>query len=265
MRIVPALDRGLAILELLATRRDSMKVSDIATELGLPRSATYEIVHTLRERNYVRVDAAGQVTLGPQLFVLGSSYSAQLDITTAAQHTATTVMRRVNETVQVGVLDGREVLYIARADSTRMVRLVSAVGRRLPAHCTGIGKVLLSELSRDDLSARLDGVVLEGFTPQSITDLDRLTAALEEVRQTGIAHDDRESNPEVCCVAAPVRDITGACVAAISISVPVVRMDDDSRPLLIEAVRTGATELSATLGFGTPNAPAPTPLQGANP
>ena len=265
MRIVPALDRGLAVLELLSTRREPMRVTDIAGELGIPRSATYEIVHTLRERNYVRVDTVGLVALGPQLFVLGSSYSAQLDIGTAAQHAATTVMRRINETVQVGVLDGREVLYIARADSNQMVRLVSAVGRRLPAHCTGIGKVLLSELDAAALDERLRGVELERFTPQSITDRDQLAAVLEDIRQTGIGEDDRESNPEVCCVAAPVRDITGSCVAAISISVPTARMDRASRPRLVEAVRTGAAELSATLGFGTPAAAAPTTLQGVRP
>lgn len=266
MRIVPGLDRGLAILELLSSRRDPMKVSDIAATLKLPRSATYENVNTLKVRNYVRMGTDGLVSLGPQLFVLGSSYSAQLDIGTAAQHTATVLMRQCNETVQVAVLDGREVLYIARADSTRMVRLVSAVGRRLPAHCTAIGKVLLAELDPADLDVRLRGVELERYTPQSITDLGVLTDALERIRETGIGEDDRESNPEVCCVAAPVHDITGACVAAISVSVPQARMTPASRPMLIEAVRSGAAELSAALGFGTlPDlAPHRTATQGAH-
>jgi DNA-binding IclR family transcriptional regulator len=195
-----------------------------------------------------------------------SSYSARLDIGTAAQHTATLVIRRCNETVQVGLLDGRKVLYIARADSTHMVRLVSAVGRQLPAHCTAIGKVLLAELDPAELAQRLRGVELERYTPQSITDPRLLTDALARIRETGLGENDRESNPEVCCVAAPVRDITGACVAAISISVPQARMTPASRPVLIEAVRSGAAELSATLGFGAlPNrAPYPTATQGAH-
>ena len=252
---MPALDRGLAVLELLSAQRSPMKVTDIVTALGLPRSATYELVHTLRTRNYVRMDADGLVTLGPQVFVLGSSYSEQLDIGTAAQHTASVVMRQVNETVQVGVLEGREVFYVARADSTRLVRLVSAVGRRLPAHCTALGKVLLAELDPAELERRLAGVQLETFTAHSIRDPERLAEVLAEVRETGVGFDDMESNPEVRCVAAPVRDITGSCVAAMSISVPQVRMTDAYRTDLTNAVRAGAAELSATLGFGTLTAP----------
>lgn len=250
MRIVPALDRGLAIIELLAGSREQLKVAEIAVRLGFPRSATYELVHTLRQRDYVRVDDDGFVSLGPQLFAMGNSYLAQLDIVTAAQHAATLVMRRVNETVQVAMLEGRDALYIARADSSHLVRLVSTIGRRLPAHCTGIGKVLLAELDPAESARRLSGVELERLTPQSITDPERLEEALAEIRATGIGTDDRESNPEVCCVAAPVRDVTGACVAAISISVPVARMTEKARPYLIEAVRRGAAELSSTLGFG---------------
>lgn len=249
MRLVPALERGLAILELLDDRREPMRVGDIAAELKIPRSATYELVHTLRTRRYVDQDADGLVNLGPQLFALGSAYSHRLDIETEAQAVAREVMLRVDETVQVGVLDGREVLYIARVDSNRMVRLVSAVGRRIPAHCTAIGKVLLANLEGHDLAARLGGVELERLTPQSIVDETQLLAVLEQIRSTGVGYDDRESNPEVQCVSAPVRDVTGACVAAMSISVPTVRMNAETQPKLVEAVLAGASELSARLGF----------------
>lgn len=254
MRIVPALDRGLAILQLLSDQGGPMRVADVATALGIPRSACYELVGTLRERRFIVQDQTGLIGLGPQLLALGSSYSHQLDIGGLAQEVASEVSRRCNETVQVGVLDGRDVLYIARADSTQMVRLVSAVGRRLPAHATAIGKVLLAQLEPAELQARLHGVELEALTAQSITQLPELLEVLAEIRRTGIGLDDRESNLEVRCVAAPVRDISGACVAAISISVPLVRMPDPARSEFVSIARGGGEQFSDRLGY-TPARP----------
>ncbi|MGW3809296.1 IclR family transcriptional regulator [Micromonospora sp. NPDC005113] len=248
MRTVPALDRGLQILEHIALQETPVKVAEMAASLGIPRSAAYELVHTLKSRGYITQDGDGLVSLGSRLFALGSRYGQTLDLTHVAQEIASQVRNLSNETVQVGTLDGRHVLYIARADPSRMVRLVSAVGRRLPAHATAIGKAMLAQLDPAELDARIAGVELEPFTPQSITDHDRLRAVLADVRREGVARDDRESNPEVRCVAAPVLDASNHCVAAISISVPTERMTEDHALELTGVVREAAAEFSARLG-----------------
>jgi IclR family KDG regulon transcriptional repressor len=248
MRVVPALDRGLQILELVAGHDGAVKVTDISTALGIPRSATYELVHTLKARDYLGQDRSGGLTLGARLFALGSQYGQTLDLTHIAQDVAIDLRDVANETVQVGTLEGRHVLYIARADPSRMVRLVSAVGRRLPAHCTAIGKAMLAQLSAAQVTRCLDGAVLESFTPQSITEDATLRSALDQIRAEGLARDDRESNPEIKCVAAPVFDGAGHCVAAISISVPHERMTDDYSTELAAIVRAGARGFSARLG-----------------
>jgi len=251
MRTVPALDRGLQILELLGRSDCPVKASEVATLLRIPRSATYELLSTLRRRGFLQQDSEGLVSLGPQLLALGSVYTQRLDLTQVAQEAAFSLRTECNETVQVGTLEGRDVLYIARADPSRIVRLVSAVGRRIPAHCTAIGKTLLADLDQDDLDVRLASAALESFTPQSITDVDHLKEVLRTIRAKGLAHDDRESNPEVRCVAAPVRDSTGRCAAAISISVPMGRMTAEHSAHLADVVRRGARELSARLGNPT--------------
>jgi len=248
VRTVPALDRGLQILELLARRDHPVKPAEVATELAIPRSATYELVSTLRRRGYIEQDNDGGASLGPRLLGLGSRYAQRLDVTQLAQEVASHLCEECNETVQVGTLDGRDVLYIARADPSRMVRLVSAVGRRLPAHCTAIGKALLAQLEDAELEARLDGVELESLTPQSLTDTDELRRVLDDIRTEGVARDDRESNLEVRCVAAPVFDAAGTCAAAVSISVPVPRMTAEHSDHLAEVVSRGAAEMSARLG-----------------
>lgn len=247
MRRVSALDRGLRILELVAQTGRPMKVSEIAAQLALPRSVAYELVYTLKEHGALEV-GPGRLQLGRLLFVLGSVYAQSLDLAREANEVAQQVMRQCDETVQVAVLDGRHVLYISKADSTRMLRLVSAVGRRLPAHCTALGKVLLTYLDPHERTARLKGVQLEQLTPNSITSFEDLERELALVRDRGYAFDECESNPDVCCVAAPVRDSQGHVVAAMSISVPLARFDPERRQFLRELVTKGAEELSQRLG-----------------
>jgi DNA-binding IclR family transcriptional regulator len=127
--------------------------------------------------------------------------------------------------------------------------MVSAAGRRLPAHCTSVGKMLLAALPEQELAARIpDDAELAAMTPNSITDPAALRAALAEIRQRGIAVESRESNPDVSCVAAPVRDRSGRVVAALSISVPMIRWSEERRAELEQLAVKGATELSERLG-----------------
>lgn len=248
MRIVPALDRGLRILALLARGSGRMRVAEIAETLGLPRSATYELISTLAAHDAIRQFDNGEVGLGQQMLVLGSAYGRGMDFAQIAQSIAETVMQASDETVQIGILDGRSVLYIAKADSRQVVRLVSTVGARLPAHCTALGKVLLAYLADGELASRLDGVELERLTERSITDTGFLMVHLAEVRKQGFASEECESNADVACVAAPVWDAQGKNVAAISISVPMGRVSPGRMLKMREIVVTGAARMSAQLG-----------------
>lgn len=254
MRLVPALDRGLRILSLLAEHGGGMRVSEIARLLDLPRSATYELIHTLVHHYAVTMSEGGEVTLGPQTLALGSAFERRLDFNAIATSTARAVMEETGETVQVGVLDGRSVLYVAKADSRHLVRLVSTVGARLPAHCTALGKVLLANLPEAELAARLGSVELEALTERSLTNAGFLASHLAEVRTQGFATEECESNPDVACVAAPVWDARRGNVAAISISVPMVRVSSERMETMRRIVMTGATQISLQLGAHPPGA-----------
>jgi IclR family transcriptional regulator, KDG regulon repressor len=154
-----------------------------------------------------------------------------------------------DETVHVAVLEGTEVIYIAKMDSTQPVRMVSAVGRRLPAHCTAVGKMLLATLSPAAFEARYPARQrLLSMTPHSISSTPALRRHLAEIRTNGVAYEFCESNDAVACVAAPVRDHEGQVVAAMSISVPIVRWDDERAKKLGSIVREGAVALSTRLG-----------------
>lgn len=253
-RSVPAVARALDVLELFLDRQ-TLSAPEIVARLGLPRTTVHELVSTLVERSYL-VPVAGQPTryrLGLRLFQLGSVFAEQLDLAQEARRAAAKVAAACDETVQVAILDGTDVVYIAKVDSTHPVRMVSAVGRRLPAHCTGLGKVLLAALAPEALDARYPkDRPLPSMTPRSITSPARLREHLAVVREHGLAYDDCESNEAVHCVAAPVYDHTGDTVAAISISVPTLRWNEERRRDWGTLIREGAAALSAKLGHRPP-------------
>jgi DNA-binding IclR family transcriptional regulator len=248
MREVPALARGLRILDLLATRRHGLRVTEIAAELDLPRSATYELVHTLRVHRAVDITGAGEVVLGSKLFKFGSAYADSVDLAKIAGSAAQAARMRAGETVQVAILDGAHVLYIAKAESSNALRLVSAVGRKLPAQCTGLGKILLASLDEEEYARVLGEIEWVSLTPKSITDPAVLERELELIRGQGWAFDDCESNQDVRCVAAPVRDRTGSVVAAMSVSILATRMTRSRKAELRNIIVAAATDLSASLG-----------------
>jgi IclR family KDG regulon transcriptional repressor len=249
-RAVPAVSRALDILELFL-ERSTLSAAQVTDLLGLPRTTVHELLTTLVDRGYLDAVVGAPITyrLGMRTFQLGSQFADRLDLVREAQDAAAEVAVACDETVHVAVLDGSNVVYIAKVDSTHPVRMVSAVGRRLPAHCTAVGKVLLSGLSTEALDARYpSGTGLSAMTPHSITSPAKLRAHLGLVRQEGVGYDDCESNEAVRCVSAPVIDHSGRIVAAMSISVPTIRWTDERRAEWTELVRSGAAAMSRRLG-----------------
>jgi len=242
--------RALDILELFLDG-ETLTAPEITGRLGLPRTTVHELVHTLADRNYLSTapDRPGHYRLGMRVFQLGGVFAGQLDLAREGQAVASDVAARCDETVHVAVLEGTEVVYVSKVDSTQPVRMVSAVGRRLPAHCTAVGKMLLAMLPAEALAARYPGrTPLAAMTPNSITSVAALKKHLATVRDAGVAYERCESNDAVACVAAPVRDHEGEVVAAMSISVPVLRWDEERAEQLTRVVRDGAAALSTRLG-----------------
>ncbi|MEU4063939.1 IclR family transcriptional regulator [Streptomyces wedmorensis] len=249
-RLVPAVTRAFDILELFLQGDGTLSAPEITRRLQLPRTTTHELVSTLAARNYLVPvpEQPGRYRLGVRTYQLGSRYAEQLDLAAEGRQVAHEVAESCGETVHVALLEDTDVIYVAKVDSTHAVRMVSAAGRRLPAHCTAVGKMLLATLPEAELDERLEGRELVAMTPRSLTDPDVLRAALAEIRILGVALEQQESNPDVSCVAAPVRDRSGAVVAALSISVPVHRWTEDRENELTALAVEGAAELSARLG-----------------
>ncbi|HVV09622.1 IclR family transcriptional regulator [Amycolatopsis sp.] len=251
-RLVPAVLRAADILELFLGPEATLTAAQITTRLDLPRSTAHELLTTLVARRYLARQAGEETTyrLGPVLLELGSRYQQRLEFAAEADAVARSVAAQCGETVHVGVLDGLDVVYVSKIDSTHSVRLISEVGSRLPAHCTAVGKALLAGLPASELARLLKGHKLTALTRRSITSRTDLLAQLDEVRTTRIAHERSESNVDAGCVAAPVVDAEGRWVAAMSISIPTSRHNEEAWSRWEKLVRDGAAELSSRLGAG---------------
>ncbi|MET7706037.1 IclR family transcriptional regulator [Micromonospora sp. NPDC005413] len=248
-RVVSAVIRALDILELFLDR-PQLSARQVMERLDLPRTTVHELLVTLEARSYL-ISVPGQPVqyrLGMPLFQLGAAFAGRLDLVREAQSVARDVAAACDEAVHVAVLDGPDVIYLVKFDSTHPVRMVSAVGRRLPAHCTAVGKVLLSGLDQASLDAVLKGP-LPGMTPDSITDPDRLRAHLERIRAESVAVDIGESDTAMRCVAAAVRDHSGAIIAGMSLSAPIIRWTPQAHMEWTGLVREGAATLSARMGY----------------
>ncbi|GIM96118.1 IclR family transcriptional regulator [Paractinoplanes toevensis] len=249
-RVVPAVIRALDILELFLDR-PQLSAREVAERLDLPRTTVHELLVTLVARSYL-ISVPGQPVqyrLGMPLFQLGAAFAGRLDLVREAQGVARDVAAASDEAVHVAVLDGGDVVYLVKVDSTHPVRMVSGVGLRLPAHCTAVGKVLLSSLDPAGLDAVLAKGTLPGMTPNSITDPDDLRAQLEDVRAEGVAVDIGESDDAMRCVAAAIRDHSGATIAAMSLSAPIIRWTAQAQVEWVKLVREGAAALSARMGY----------------
>ncbi|WP_351224927.1 IclR family transcriptional regulator [Streptomyces sp. NPDC002133] len=249
-RLVPAVSRALDILELFLSSDGTLSAPEVIRKLQLPRTTVHELLTTLAARNYLMPvpEQPGRYRLGVRIYQLGSRYAEQLDLAAEGRQVAREVAETCDETVHVALLEDTDVIYIAKVDSTHAVRMVSAAGRRLPAHCTAVGKMLLASLPPAELDSRIEGRELVAMTPGSITDPDALRVVLDAIRERGIATEHQESNPDVSCVAAPVRDSAGRVVAALSVSVPMIRWSEERETELAELAAKGAADLSVRLG-----------------
>jgi DNA-binding IclR family transcriptional regulator len=216
--------KGLQVLEALARSTRPRGVSDLAKELDLPRSNMHRTLRTLVEAGLVAQEEGGAYACTLKLFELGSAVPARSDVAGLADPIMLALSDETRETVHLSALEGGDVIYLHKIDSTHPVRAYTSVGGRAPAHCVATGKALLAFQPESYLD-RYEGA-LQRFTPKTVIDLESLRAELREVRRQGFALNRGEWRDSVCGVAAPVFGLGGRAVAAIGLSGPASRLGE---------------------------------------
>jgi IclR family transcriptional regulator, blcABC operon repressor len=255
--LAPAVTRAAAILDLLAENPAvPTPLSDLARRLGLPKSSVANITGALVDAGLAQRADAG-FRLGRRLAELGGAYLATVDQVHEFQELADRMPFASEETMQMAVLDGLEVTYVARHDGRQPIRLASDIGRRLPASCTALGKAALASLDPADLAERLRGVeTLPALTRNSHRRVADLLDDLDEVRRRGYAIDDEETAEGIVCLGVAITRRVGDAPYAVSVTLLKARAEDARREAVLADLRRLARLLSHPLAAGEDDGPA---------
>lgn len=247
---VQSLDRGLAVIRAFNAENPELTLSEVARATGLNRASARRFLHTLVELGYVRTDGR-LFALRPKVLELGYAYLSSLSLPEVAMPHLEQLVERVHESSSISVLDGDEVVYVARVPTRRIMRVTIAVGTRFPAYATSMGRVLLAGQTDEWLDGYFATASLSRITPQTIVDPKRLRAELRRVRRDGYALVDQELEEGLRSIAAPIRDGAGRVMAAINISTHASRGTLESMrqmllPPLLETAAAIEEDLRAT-------------------
>jgi DNA-binding IclR family transcriptional regulator len=245
---VQSVDRALTILEMLA-REGEAGVTEIAGDLGVHKSTAFRLLATLESHRLVeQVGDRGRYRLGVGNLRLAGATTARLDLVTEARPVCRQLAADTGETVNITVRSETSALYLDQVAGNSAVQSHNWVGQHIPLHATSNGKVLLSELSDDELKAALRD--LPRFTDATVTNRSKFKAELEHVRETGYAVAVDELEVGLTAAAAPIRSAHGDIIASMSISGPTYRITDEKLAETIPKLVAAATEVSHRLGWG---------------
>ncbi len=249
-KMIGSVQRAVDILNLFDNQSPLLGTTEIARALGLHKSTVASLVYTLEANGFLTQDnESRKYRLGLKLVERASTMLEQVEIRQVAHPFLVQLRNRWNETVNLAVLDGHEIVYVERFLGTKALSMRPEVGNRAPVHSTALGKAMLCCYPQDQVRTFVRQNGLPIVTPKTITDPDQFYTELEKSLEQGYAVDDEENELGGRCIAVPIFDHTGSAVAAVSISAPTARLPIDQVPAAGEMVRETAKAISKCLGY----------------
>jgi IclR family KDG regulon transcriptional repressor len=245
---VPALERANAILTLLAQKPSQHRLIDFTNLLNINKSSMFSLLQTMETLGWIQKEKGDTYSLGPTMGAISASYFRQFHLLKAFHQEAPLSVERVEETIQLAMLDGSHIIYLAKEESNSPIRVASDPGMRFPAHATSLGKVMLSQFSYEKFRQLFSNSPLEVMTPYTITDLNQIWRQIEEANSQGYAYDEQEAVLGFNCVAAPIYNHVGQIIAAVSFTMLEVRWSERGELARTEIINL-AQRLSRRAGF----------------
>jgi len=248
LNAVQSIERALDLLECLARSSGWVGISELSYATGQPVGTIHRLLKTLTAREYVVRDSrTRRYALGPTFRRLAGTGLQTPDWTAIATPFLQELVEISGETANLAVLERNRAVYEAQAQPTRMVRMFTVLGNRMPLHCTGCGKVLLAYQPDSVVASIVAEEGLPRYTERTITDPGQLQQELEMIRHQGYAIDNGEQEEGVRCIAVPVYGSKGKVVAALSISGPSSRVDSRHIPTLLPHIKRISAAISSAL------------------
>jgi len=242
-----SLARGLMVIHVFNDARANLSIAEISRKTGFPRAAVRRCLYTLTQLGYVSA-AEHRYALTPRMLTLGHAYLYSTPLVILAQPILDRISATLHESSSLSILDGTEILYLARSAATRIMSVALHVGSRLPAFCTSMGQVLLAHLEHAALEQYLACAELTAYTEHSLTSRIKLRKVLHGIHETGYAIVDQQLEIGLRSIAVPVRDCAGAIVAAINSSAQSSRVSlTELRARFLPVLLGGAAELGRLL------------------
>jgi IclR family transcriptional regulator, KDG regulon repressor len=226
---IESVARALTLLELFSSAAPDLDLQTVSRRAAMPKSSAFRYLSALERLGYIERDAAtGMYHLGMKLFQLGQVAVSRLDVRTVARPIMQELARRYQETINLGMLNGQQVLLIEVVDGTRSIRMGSRLGERDPLHTSAVGKAILAYQGLAAIEALVKADALPRLTAHTLTEPDALARDLEGVRERGYSLDREEGEIGLCCVGIPIFDHRGQVLSALSLSAPAARLPLDT-------------------------------------
>ena len=243
---IQVISRMMSLLDCLSRHPGQVSLKQLALDTRLHPSTAHRILAAMTRAGFVERGDPGTYCLGIRLLELGNVVKSRINIRESAMPSMQALHLKLGESVNLGVRQGDDIVYVDRTSSGRSsVRVVHLVGARAPLHVTAVGKLYLAEDSSEKLREYAKRTGLPGYTPTSLTTFSALEKEVEHVRRHGVAFDNEEIEQGLRCIAAPIRDDDGELIAGISVSAPA----DRHNPEWATLVKAAADEISGTIGY----------------
>jgi len=248
--MVPALERGLRLLQEFGRGNATLGAPELARRLQLPRATVFRMLNTLEAMGFLqRAEGSNDYRLGLSVLRLGFEFLSSMDLTELGQPVIARLCGEIRYPCNIVVRDGRSIVYVAKVTPPTPLTSSVRVGTRLPAHATALGRVLLADLSLPELRTLYPEEHLEAHTPKTPRTVLDLFNLVEADRERGHVFSEGFYESSICTIAAPVRDHSGRVVAALGTTVPAPHVEEGRAETLIAGVCDAAAELSELLNY----------------
>lgn len=246
---IRAVERTMDILNCFSGEREELSLSEISTQIDLPRSSTHRFLVTLENGGFLEVNPLNHYYhLGSKILNLGSLAIGRIRLADKGYSHLVQLSKTTQATAHIVVMNQGEAMYIAKVeDSNSIIR--SYVGKRVPLHSSAVGKVILGAMSEEQFDSIYKDKELQVFTQNTIKNVNVLKACVGEVLQNGYALDNEELEEGLRCVAAPIKNYEGKTIAALSVSSLAPKLSSGRLPEIISQVQKTAFEISRDIGF----------------
>lgn len=250
---VQSVQHALQLFEVFRTseKKEEFGVTELSKTLGLHKNNVFRLLATLESRGYIEQNLNTEnYRLGIEIFNLGQKFISKLGILRLSKPFMEKIVERIDESVYIGILREGSAIYLDIVEAPQTVRIVSRVGKDVPAYCTAIGKIQLAYASEEEINKIYMGARLKKYTENTITSLPVLKSHLRKISEVDYAIDNEEFEERVRCISVPVKDYLGVPVAALSASGPAYRMTDEKMyDDILPVLKKYSKEISKRLGY----------------